>query len=134
MVLLLSTVMLITIDESQSSVFAQNVTSTLLPPRLPAQDSTSTPTTSAQDSTSTPTTPAQESTSTPTTPDLEPNDDDSSDSQDTSTSSDSDDSQQDATSSEDDETEDDFEQTNPLLEQIRESVSGALSATGIAVP
>ena len=42
---------------------------------------------------------------------------------------------EDTTSSEEeDETEDDFEQTNPLLEQIRESVSGTLSATGIAVP
>ena len=66
----------------------------------------------------------------------------------TSSSSGSADSQQDATSSdgdssgsenatsseEEDETEDNFEQTNPLLEQIRENVSGALSATGIAVP
>ena len=42
---------------------------------------------------------------------------------------------EDTTSSEEeDETEDDFEQTNQLVEQIRESVSGALSATGIAVP
>jgi hypothetical protein len=32
------------------------------------------------------------------------------------------------------ETEDDFEQTNPLLEQIRNNVNGALSAAGIAVP
>ena len=46
-VLLLSTVMLVTIDESQSSVFAQNVTSKVLPSQLPAQDSTSTPTTPA---------------------------------------------------------------------------------------
>ena len=37
-------------------------------------------------------------------------------------------------SEEEDETEDNFEQTNPLLEQIRESVSGALSANGIAIP
>ena len=35
---------------------------------------------------------------------------------------------------EEEETEDDFEQANPLLEQIRGSVSGALSATRIAVP
>ncbi len=42
---------------------------------------------------------------------------------------------QDTSSSEgEDETEDGFEQTNPLREQIRESVSGALSASGIAVP
>ena len=37
-------------------------------------------------------------------------------------------------SEEEEETEDDFEQTNPLLEQIREGVSGALSANGMAVP
>jgi hypothetical protein len=43
------------------------------------------------------------------------------------------DSQQDATMSED-ETEDDYEQTNTLLEQIRNNINGALSASGIAVP
>ena len=37
-------------------------------------------------------------------------------------------------SEEEDETEDDFVQINPLLEQIRESVSGVLSANEIAVP
>jgi hypothetical protein len=31
------------------------------------------------------------------------------------------------------ETENDFEQTNPLLKQIRESVSKALSATGMDI-
>ena len=33
-----------------------------------------------------------------------------------------------------DETEDDFEQTSPLLQQIRARVSGALSAIGMSVP
>ena len=36
-------------------------------------------------------------------------------------------------SSSEEEDEDDFEQTNPLLEQIRESGSRALSATGMDV-
>ena len=45
-VLLLSTVMLTTIGAVQ----AQNITSTVLPSQLPAQDSTSTPATSALDS------------------------------------------------------------------------------------
>ena len=50
------------------------------------------------------------------------------DSQQDATSSDGDSSgSEDATSSEEeDETEDNFEQTNPLLEQIRENVSGVL--------
>ena len=129
-VLLLSTVMLIPIDESQSSVFAQNSNSTL---------------------SSTPITPA------PGTSDSggELSSDDDSDNNDSNgessgssgsdddgdnSSDDSSDSQQDATSSEDEEEEeengmeDDFEQTNPLLEQIRNNVNGALSASGIAVP
>ncbi len=151
-VLLLSTVMLITIDESQNSVLAQNITSTVLPPHLPAQDSTSTPTSTLLP----PHLPAQDSTSTPTTPALEPSvsDDESSssDNSDTNNSNDDEtsslsgsddddnsndsDSQQDTLSSEEEESEmeDDFEQTNPLLEQIRNYVNGALSASGIAVP
>ena len=154
-VLLLSTVTLITIDEGQSSVFAQNVTSTLLPPRLPSQDSTSTPTASAQDSTSTPTTSAQDSTSTsaqdststPTTSPIEPagSDDESSgisgsndngdngDSQDTS-DDDGSDSRDTSSNDEEEETEDNFEQTDPLRNQIRNAVIGVLSASGIAVP
>ena len=47
-VLLLSAVMLTTIDGSQNSVQAQNITSTLLPSTLPPQDGTSVPTTPAQ--------------------------------------------------------------------------------------
>ena len=49
-VLLLSAVMLTTIDGSQNSVQAQNITSTLLPSTLPPQDGTSVPTTPAQES------------------------------------------------------------------------------------
>jgi cytoskeletal protein RodZ len=133
-VLVVCTLMISTIDLSQNFVFAQNTTSTLLPSQLPAQDSTSTPITP--------------------TPNTSDNDDDSSSSDDNNSNNDesssssgsadddnnSEDSDgdssgsEDATSSEEEETEDDFEQTNPLLEQIRESVSGALSATGMAVP
>ena len=51
---------------------------------------------------------------------------------------DNDNDSQDASSSEDDsesqEEADETEQTNPLLQQIRQSVSSALSATGMAVP
>lgn len=130
--------MVSTIDESQNSVFAQNITSTLLPPQLPAQDSTSTPTIP------------------PATPTIEPSgsDDESSSSDDsdnnngngdeTSSSSgseeddngDDNDSQQDTSSSdkEETETEDNFEQTNLLLEQIRNNVNGTLFASGITVP
>ena len=151
-VLLLSTVMLITIDESQNSVLAQNITSTLLPPHLPAQDSTSTPTTPALE----PSGSDDESSSSDNSDTNNSNDDETSslsgsddddnsndsDSQQDTSSSDGDDSdsQQDTSSSDGDdseeesEMEDDFEQTNPLLEQIRNYVNGALSASGIAVP
>lgn len=127
-ILVLSTVMLVTIDESQNSVLAQNITSTLLPSHLPAQDSTSTPTT----------TPALEpSGNDDESPSIDDSDNNNSNSDETSSSSGSDDddnsdnsdSQQDTSSSEE---EDDSEQTNPLLEQIRNNVNGALSASGIA--
>ena len=64
------------------------------------------------------------------------NNSEDSDSQQDTTSSDGDSSgSEDTTSSEEEDgTEDNFEQTNPILEQIRESVSGALSANGIAIP
>ncbi len=135
-VLLLSTVTLITIDEGQSSVFAQNVTTTLLPPHLPAQDSTSTHTTSAQDSTSTPTTsPIEPAGSDDVSSGISGSNDngDNGDSQDTS-DVDGSDSRDTSSNDEEEETEDNFEQTNPLRNQIRNAVIGALSASGIAVP
>jgi hypothetical protein len=149
-ILVLSTVMLTTIDGSQSSVFAQNVTSTLLPPSLPAQDGTSTPTTpaSASDDESSSSNDDNNDNNDNNSDDSNDNndessgssgsdDDDSDSQQDASSSSDDDDSdsQQDASSSdeEEDEIEDDFNQTNPLLEQIRNGVIGALSASGIPV-
>ena len=61
--------------------------------------------------------------------------------QDTSSSDDDDSgndsgSQQDISSSNEKEaeTEDNFEQTNPLLEQIRNTVNGTLFASGMVVP
>ncbi|MFZ0554386.1 MAG: hypothetical protein WAM26_03750 [Nitrososphaeraceae archaeon] len=143
-VLVVCTLMISTIDLSQNFVFAQNTTSTLLPSQLPAQDSTSTPATpasgnndesSSSDANDNSNSNADETSDSSGSADDDNNSEDS-DSQQDAISSDGDSSgSEDTTSSEEeDETEDDFEQTNPLLEQIRESVSGALSATGIAVP
>ena len=127
-VLVLSTVMLTTIDGSQYSVFAQNSTSTL---------------------NNTPITPAPETSggddelSSGASSDDSNNNDESNNESSSSSGSDDDengddsDSQQDTSSSneeEEDETEDDFDQTNPLLEQIRNNVNGALSASGIVGP
>jgi cytoskeletal protein RodZ len=103
-ILVLATIMISTIDLSQNFVFAQNTTSI---------------------------TPASELAGS--------NDDDSSSSEDnesdnesTDSSSEEDTDSQDTASSEEDvETEEDSEQTNPLLEEIRNRVSGALSATGM---
>ena len=144
-VLVVCTLMISTIDLSQNFVFAQNTTSTLLPSQLPALDSTSTPATpasgnnddssSSDDNNSNNDDSNDETSSSSGSADDDNNSEDS-DSQQDAISSDGDSSgSEDTTSSEEeDETEDDFEQTNPLLEQIRESVSGTLSATGIAVP
>ena len=101
-ILVLTTIMISTIDLSQNFVFAQNTTSI---------------------------TPASELAGS--------NDDDSSSSEDnesdnesTDSSSEEDTDSQDTASSEENvETEEDSEQTNPLLEEIRNRVSGALSAT-----
>ena len=98
MFLVLATVMLLTtIDLSHSSVLAQDTTSTI---------------------DSAPITPAPETSS---------GDDSSSSSEDSEESGS--DVQEDASSSEEDidETEDEYAQTNPLREQIRERVTGALS-------
>lgn len=97
--------MLITIDESQSSVFAQI---TPAPEKFGSTDDGE----SSNDS----------DTDTDTS-----NDDESAG----SSGSSDDDSDLDASSNEE---EDDFEQTNPLLEQIRNNVFGALSASGIPMP
>ena len=135
-------VVLTTIDGSQNSVLAQNITSTLLPSQLPAQGSTSTPTTPAIE----PSGNDDESSSSDDSDNTNGNgDDDSGDDsdsqQDTSSSDDDDsgddsDSQQDTSSSDEEEaeTEDNSEQTNPLLEQIRNTVNGTLFASGIVVP
>ena len=110
---LLSTLMLTTIDVSQNLVFAQNSPiSQESPPITPAPETSD----SDDDSLSS----------------GDSNDKSSGSSDDSS--SEGSDEQDTSTSDDEDETEDDFEQTNPLLEQIRMSVSGALSATGISGP
>ena len=145
-ILVLSMVVLTTIDGSHNSALAQNITSTLLPSQLPAQDSTSTPTTPAIE----PSGNDDESSSSDDSDNTNGNgDDDSGDDsdsqQDTSSSDDDDsgddsgdgsDSPQDTSSSDEEEaeTEDNSEQTNPLLEQIRNTVNGTLFASGIVVP
>jgi len=114
---MLSTVMLVTIGISQSSVFAQNSTST------PTQNSA-------------PITPA---------PQPSGGDDDDSSGDDNNNNNDSNDESSNSSGSGNDdgdsddsdsssEDEDDFDQTNPLLEQIRNRVYGALSSAGIPVP
>jgi cytoskeletal protein RodZ len=107
-ILVLATIMMSTIDLSQNFVFAQNSTSITPTPELAGSN-------------------VDESSSSE-------NNDSNNESTDSSSEDDTD--SQDATSSEDeeDETEDDSEQTNPLLEEIRKSVSGALSATGMPGP
>ena len=112
--------MLTTIDESQSYVFAQNSTSAL-------NNAPITPAPVASDS-------EDESSSS--------EDSDNSDESASSSGSDADsntddsDSEQNTSSIEedDDEIEEESEQANPLLDQIRNKVNGALSASGIPVP
>jgi hypothetical protein len=140
-VLVLSTVMLTTIDGSQNSVLAQNITSTLLPTQLPAQESTSTPapeTSGGNDEPSSSDDSGNNDDSIDGSSGSSGSDDDeSSDDNDSQQSSSSDDSDVEDTSSsdvEEDEIEDESEQTNPLLEEIRNTVNGALSASGMPGP
>jgi cytoskeletal protein RodZ len=118
-VLVLSTIILTTIDGSQSYVFAQNSTSALNnAPITPAQG--------ASDS-------EDESSSSD---DSDNNDEsDSSSGSDVDSNTDDSDSGQDTSSIEEDDDgiEEDSEQTNPLLDQIRNKVNGALSASGIPI-
>jgi len=97
--------MLIAIDESQSSVFAQI---TPAPEKFGSTDDGESSNDSDTDT------------------------DTSNDESAGSSGSSDDDSDLDASSNE--EEADDFEQTNPLLEQIRNNVFGALSASGIHMP
>jgi hypothetical protein len=115
MVLILSTAMLVTIGTNQSSIFAQNSTST------PTQNSA-------------PITPAPQPSGGDDDESSNGNNNDES-SNSSGSDNDADDSSSgdgsDTSSSED---EDDLDQTNPLLEQIRNRVYGALSSDGIPVP
>ena len=110
---MLSTVMLVTTGIGQSSVFAQSDAST------PTQNNA-------------PITPATQSSG-------DDDDDESSGDDNNDESSNSSGSDNDYDSSNDDsdssnEDEDEFDQTNPLLEQIRNRVYAALSSAGIPVP
>lgn len=114
-ILVLATIMISTIDLSQNFVFAQNTTS--ITPASELASSNDDESTSSEDNES-----DNESTDSSEA-------DDNADSVDTTTSDDDSSDSEDITSSE----EEDSEQTNPLLEEIRNRVSGAFSATGIAV-
>ena len=103
-VLVLATIMISTIDLSQNFVFAQNTTSITPAQELAGSDDDESSSSENNDSKNDSTDPSSE---------------DDTVSQDTTSSE------------EEDEPEDDSEHTNPLLEQIRKSVSGALSATGM---
>jgi len=130
-------IMLTTVDLSQSSAFAQNSTSTLnSAPITPAPETSD----SDDDSSSDENGNDDSSDSSGSGDDGHDNsnddgNDNNNDTQDTSSSDDESDSQEDTSSSEEeaDETEDDLQQTNPLLEEIRNKVSGALSTSGMAV-
>ena len=105
--------MISTIDLSQNFVFAQNTTS--ITPASELAGSSDDESTSSEDNES-----DNESTDSS-------ESDDNADSVDMTTSDDDSSDSEDITSSE----EEDSEQTNPLLEEIRNRVSGALSATGM---
>jgi hypothetical protein len=117
-VLVLCTLMISTIDLSQNFVFAQNTTSITPAPELSSSNDDESSSNEVNDS------------------DNDENNEStgsgSSGSDDDDGNGDDGDSQDASLSAEEDETEDDFEQTNPLLEQIRNNVNGALSASGIA--
>jgi flagellar motor protein MotB len=115
-ILVLTTIMISTIDLSQNFVFAQNTTS--ITPASELAGSNDDDSSSSEDNES-----DNEST--------DSSSEEDTDSQDTASSEEDTDSQDTASSEEDVETEEDSEQTNPLLEEIRNRVSGALSATGM---
>lgn len=115
-ILVLATIMISTIDLSQNFVFAQNTTS--ITPASELAGSNDDDSSSSEDNES-----DNESTDSS-------ESDDNADSEDTTTSDDDSSGSEDITSGE----EEDSEQTNPLLEEIRNSVNGALSASGMPGP
>ncbi len=118
-VLVLCTIMISTIDLSQNFVFAQNTTSITPAPELSGSNDDESTASEDNDSDN------EENNESTGSSGSDDNDDNSNDSD-----------AQDTTSSEEeeDETEDGSEQTNPLLEEIRNRVNGALSATGMPGP
>ena len=120
-ILVLTTIMISTIDLSQNFVFAQNTTSITPASELAGSNDDDSSSSEDNESDNESTTDSSES-------------DDNADSVDTITSDNDSSDSEDITSSEGgEEEEEDSEQTNPLLEEIRNRVSGAFSATGIAV-
>ena len=113
-VLMLATIMISTIDLNQNLVIAQNTTSITPASELAGSSADDESTSSEDNDSNNESTDSSES-------------DDNANSEDTTTSDDDSGDSGDITSSE----EDDSEQTNPLLEEIRNRVSGALSATGM---
>lgn len=127
-VVVLCTLMISTIDLSQSLVFAQNTTSITPAPELAgSNDDDSTSNDNDNDDNNESYGSSDDNGNDNDSSSEENNDDNDGNDEDS-------DSQQDTLSSEEEETEDEFEQTNPLLEQIRNSVRGALSGTGMVVP
>lgn len=126
-VVVLCTLMISTIDLSQSLVFAQNTTSITLPELASSNDDDSTSNDNDNDDNNESYGSSDDNGNDNDSSSEENNDDNDGNDEDS-------DSQQDTLSSEEEETEDEFEQTNPLLEQIRNSVRGALSGTGMVVP
>ena len=123
-VLVLCTIMISTIDLSQNFVFAQNTTSITPAPELSGSNDDESTASEDNDSDNEEN---NESTGSSGSDDNDDNSNDS-DSQDTTSSEEEDSDSQDTTSSEEE------EQTNPLLEEIRNRVNGALSATGMPGP
>jgi len=111
--------MISTIDLSQNFVFAQNTTSITPAPELSGSNDDESTASEDNDSDN------EENNESTGSSGSDDNDDNSNDSD-----------AQDTTSSEEeeDETEDGSEQTNPLLEEIRNRVNGVLSATGMPGP
>ena len=118
-VLVLCTIMISTIDLNQNLVIAQNTTSITPAPELSGSNDDESTASEDNDSDN------EENNESTGSSGSDDNDDNSNDSD-----------SQDTTSSEEeeDETEDGSEQTNPLLEEIRNRVNGALSATGMPGP
>lgn len=121
----LSTIMIGTIELSQNFALAQNTTSITPAPELSSSDGDDSSSSEDNDNENDEEGNNESTTSSGSdTNEGYSNDGDSKDTQDTTSSEEE----------EEDRTEDDSGQTNPLLEEIRNRVNGALSATGMLGP